>query len=407
MTFDNKRFRQWLVIILMQVYMFFPSLQTFLVQDDFWLLMISKVVSFRDAFILFLPRLDVVWYRPISSQMFFAVGQWWFGFNPLPYHVIVFLTHLLSAWFLYQLLIALKLSRGVGWLSALIYATHQIHTVSLSWLSAYSFILGPLLVVLTILLFLRENYGWAFIIGVICVMTNEVGLLMPFYLLPIIYFYPSRKQIKNWQLVIPYILVSALIVFLRKVVFPTSIVTKLYQADISANTVSTVKFYALRLLGVPLLYNDMPARLQIFILLLVGLLTGVLAWNLVKTWNQEKRTLLLLVYFSGLGLLPFMILPNHLAPHYLSFSLAGFSVILATSMQRVLNIHKWIYFVSIGIFLLLQLLGSQWTYSTHWLFTRAELAKKLIFEGNLDHQVGTEEYYALGANAANNIFSKE
>ena len=50
------------------------------------------------------------------------------------------------------------------------------------------------------------------------------------------------------------------------------------------------------------------------------------------------------------------------------------------------------------LFVALQYIGSRLTYDTHWIFKRAEVARNLIRERNISHPVGSEEYFALGAN---------
>lgn len=65
------------------------------------------------------------------------------------------------------------------------------------------------------------------------------------------------------------------------------------------------------------------------------------------------------------------------------------------------------YIVLIGSFLVQQLIGARWTYATHWVFSRARLAQELVEKNELVAPIGSEEYFALGANAAAEVFNQK
>ena len=56
------------------------------------------------------------------------------------------------------------------------------------------------------------------------------------------------------------------------------------------------------------------------------------------------------------------------------------------------------------LFLLIQGIGIFWTYNTHWIFQRAILAKTLVEKKSYFHEVGSEEYFSLGANTAAEVY---
>lgn len=112
----------------------------------------------------------------------------------------------------------------------------------------------------------------------------------------------------------------------------------------------------------------------------------------------------LTVWFAML--VPFLFLTNHVSPHYLSFAWVGGAAVTAIGFEEMGKGHFKIYFLGILAFLLLQFVGSRWTYQTHWIFQRAEMAKRLVGENYLLHPVGSEEYFSLGAGAAAEVFKK-
>ena len=157
-----------LVLVLVPFVFFFPSLFTYFAQDDFFLLSVSRINVLSDVLAFFIPRPEVVWYRPLSSQIFFFVARSLFGLQPIFYHLAVITTHVVTMIWLYKLLVRLSLRRELSFLSAMVYGSHQIHVVSISWLASYSFVLGPLFLVLLLfvdLLFLtyrQKHYLYLF-----------------------------------------------------------------------------------------------------------------------------------------------------------------------------------------------------------------------------------------------------
>lgn len=402
----NKNRFWWLLTLLIIFIIFLPSLYTYFVQDDFWLLSISQVTNLKGLGRLFIPEAQVVWYRPLSSQVFFALGQWLFSFNPLPYHLAVFATHLITSYLLFRFLKLIQIDRSTSFLAAFFYAIHQAHTISLSWLAAYSFILGPLFILLTMISFLRMKFKWMFFFGLLGMLVNEVNLLIPLFLIPMTYFDVSihRSRTKKWFLIILLALVGTLLIYIRKIAFPTSVTTELYQLHLTNSIVTTLKFYILRILNVPLLFDEMPLAYQIVILLLNILFVGGVGWGAYQYWQKKAQLLRVFLYFTGIGLLPFVFLPQHLAPHYLSFAFLGAAPIFAQSVIFIKKYNAAVFYLVVMIFVFLQLIGIQETYNTHWIFRRAQMAEKLIKSGNLIHPVGSEEYFTLGAGSAAKLF---
>ena len=331
-----------------------------------------------------------------------------FGLQPFYYHVVVISSHLLVIVIFNKLLLELKLSRLVRLIALIIYALHSIHTVSLSWLAAYSFVLGPGLLLLSLTAYIKGKYVTSWLYYFLSLLATEVSLV---FLLWMLGFHLVFRINPKWRVVMSFGFVSFLLIWFRFYLFPTQQSTDLYKISVSLESIFVVKFYFYRLLGIPMLINQMPILIKMVTYLLGGVFFSLLILGSIIVFRKKT----LLPYFLNFwilialsGLVPFIVLPNHAAPHYLSYTLIGFSVLTGYLIVNAANFFpkfkKLIIGIAVGLFVTLQVIGIEWTYQTHWIFKRAEMAQRLIREKKLEHTVGSEEYFSLGANAAKSMF---
>lgn len=185
----------WLLGLMVLFY--FPSLGVYFVQDDFWLFSISRVNTLNDMAAFFLPRFDVVWYRPLSSQIFFWLGRVLFGLQPLPYHLIVLLTHMCAAGLIYLLALKLVQNKSTAILATIFYGVNQMHVVSLSWLASFSFVSGPVCLVGALYAYLYNKKLFAWFLCLVGVLITEVLVIIP--LIFIGYDWFMKGKTKFWK----------------------------------------------------------------------------------------------------------------------------------------------------------------------------------------------------------------
>jgi len=395
---------RFLVLVIVTLIIFYPLLFIFFVQDDFFLLSISKVNTVKNFLEFFIPRGDVVWYRPLSSQVFFFLNQKLFGLWSFPYHVIQLLTHLLNGYLLIVLSKQLFKKTTPGFLAAIIYLTNASHTVSLAWSATYSFQLGITFLLLTIIYYLRKQKILTVIFYFLGLLTSEVLLLtiIILFIIELVYF---RKRISRMLI---YIFISSIFILARFILFPSKI-SGVYRYLINSDIFSNLRFYLFRSFGLPMLiklyiFNNTGKLLiiNLLIIVFVGLLFPLF---IIKKLEAKNVLFLFLLYF--IFLIPFLPLSYHQAPYYLSFSLVGLSLILgyflSSFLKRKTSFLLLIFLIS---YLSIQFISFRLTYNTHWLFQRAYLAKKLVMQGIYQADVGSEEYFSLGANSAKKVFEK-
>ncbi len=384
---------------------FYKSLSTFFVQDDFWLLNISKISSIQQFLNFFVPRADTVWYRPLSQQIFFFLGRLFFGLYPTPYHMVIFLSHIISGYILYLITLKISNHKPISLFAAFFYTINQIHVVSLSWLAADSFILGPMFLALTIWCQINKKGKLSLIFFLLGLLSNEILVIYPVILFGIQLL--ILKQIK-WKQIFVVTTFTVLIFFLRFILFPSSQKTSQYALFFSWEIFATMKFYIYRLWGIPLFMNSLNNITKFIVYIsLVGFSVPVLI-NIVRLIQKKKisNKIILFLIISIVGLLPFLLMPNHTAPYYMSFCLLGLAPLTSFLIFETIK-GKFSYLLGIIVitsYCLLQIIGIWSTYETHWVFQRAILAKKLILEKQFIQPVGSEAYFSLGAGNAESVY---
>lgn len=390
-------------ILLFASLIYLPFIFGFFVQDDFFLLSISTVKQIPEIFKFFIPLKEVVWYRPLSSQIFFLLARFFFELNPLYYHLIVFTTHLLNVCILRKFVMRITNKPDTANLSSLIYAVSSIHFIALFWLATYSFTLGVTFVLLTSLLFLEKKYLPALLIFTSGLLTSEVTILVIF---PLIFLENTRQRFKthNFLKFIPFIFLSLLVVVLRKYIIPSQVGGD-YQPQISYASIFLIKFYTSRTLGFPMLMEIMPPLLKAIVIALATITSLLILKELITKMTkikEQKNNLYIFLIFSLFFIAPFLALSKHYSPHYLTFSFLGTSGLVGIIFNQSSKLVKTIF---LATFVILQITTIWWTHETHWIVKRAILAEILVKERKLSHPIGSEEYYSLGAGYAREVYN--
>lgn len=401
----TKKFTLILILIIAFL-VFSPLLFLYFFQDDFFLLMISQANSFGDFLRFLIPASGVVWYRPLSSQVFFFILRSLFGLNPFPYHLLILITHIFNIYLVFLFAKEVTKNEKMSLLASFIYGVSSVHFITIAWLSTYSFILGPTFVLLTLLYYLRKKYKKSLLFFILGLLTSEVVIWTVIPLLMITVIYQKLRDVKKIFLkLLPFLLAILVLILVRNVLFPVGYV-EAYSIIINPlNMFSLFKFYFYRIVGIPMLIKNMPYNL--FKIIILSLSAIVILIPLVLTIYKKTRLKLLLLlslilYISFLSI--FLVLPYHYSPHYLTFALIGVALFIGVTLTSSSKLIQGIFIIS---YFALQLITVKLTYDTHWVIKRAHLAKKLVEEGSLIHPVSSEEYISLGAGMAFELFNKK
>ena len=94
---------------------------------------IRQITSLPD--LLLSPDVVKPYYRPLNRATY-LLDYWLFGMNPLPFHAVNIVIHLLNVFLLYLVCCKVATDRVSAFIAALIFAVHPINTESVNFISA-------------------------------------------------------------------------------------------------------------------------------------------------------------------------------------------------------------------------------------------------------------------------------
>ncbi|MCD4680080.1 MAG: hypothetical protein K8S00_06815 [Bacteroidales bacterium] len=94
-------------------------------------------------------------YRP-NQQLVYALTFYFFKLNPVPYHIIPILLHLLNAFFVFIILKKLSFSKMAGTLAAVLFLTNPVQTESVRYISGLAGPLGLFFLLSALIMYLKS-----------------------------------------------------------------------------------------------------------------------------------------------------------------------------------------------------------------------------------------------------------
>ncbi len=318
------------------------------IQDDWGQL--SALVSFGPLKYVLdgLSIKDKLFYRPLS-QSYFALYYRFFGWDPLPFHVIGLLIHFLNS--LLVVFISWRLIRklSLAWVAGIIYAVAvTVHLDPLLWLVGFYDLAASFFYLSSISLLLAKR-GWlsamAFGLGILAKESTVVlGLAFP-----LIIFYTDQSSRRSS---------SAL---LRKL-WPWAAIAATYclvrmSGAISPFSLPSTEPYSMQLMGDHIFKNLF--RYVWWSLEAVtpfrALASGTVRWVL---WGASALAVLLYFYcrrspalrtfplswigfltaWAAVGIVPALLLPNHFYKYYLTESLPPLVLLTLTALYWVYSL---------------------------------------------------------------------
>ncbi|MCL4338789.1 glycosyltransferase family 39 protein [Patescibacteria group bacterium] len=393
-----------LLSILSSAFLYRNSFGAFYFQDDWFSLKISQAKNISDIAGFFIPRQDVIYYRPLGMQLPFYLMQTLFGINPLPFHILTFLTHALNIILVYILVFLLLQNKKAALAASFLYAVSSVCFIPMYWSATYAFILCPTLFFASFLFFLfyitnksLTDYVLSFIFFATGLLVNEIIVILPAILFLYLLFFKKAKQLLATLI---YFVTGLLLFLLRFTLFspPTS---GNYHLGVGWNIVSNIKTYLFWSLNWSEILTEQMTRILffnrlitanypwyayvsdfLFIALLVLIVIGLLNFVRVKenVGNLGKYTAFPLLWFA-IGLLPVLLFSGHKFAYYLPISLLGLIIFFVWLFSSCRWANKTLQKVSLGIFILVWFLFSLVSVSlndsVHWAPRRAKLSAEL------------------------------
>lgn len=353
MWLKNKYNLALLLIIFLTALVYRNSFFSPFFQDDKVLLNSSTAGSF---FIQIVPAT----YRPISQQLFYFLGNQFFGRNVFGYHLVLFGVFALTLVVLFALADKLLKSKTKALIAVFFYAFNISLFANFYWIATSYFSIGALFYFLTLYFYLKKEIKNAFLFGVsflLALGSNEIAFTIPIIVL-LINWYQKYWPKRAWV----FLALCALLVVLRAAVigFPKAVD---YTIQFNLTAVATLRWYLLRALNLP---EGVDRGGRVFYLLFFIFVLTILI-SVSKYLRQKQNNLRVLILGCGLfvfGALPFYFLPGHMSSYYLTTALLGPSLILGEVS------YKKAVLALMAIYLVMTVLGLNFLSQTHWIILK-------------------------------------
>lgn len=348
---------------LISFFVFGNNTEVFFAQDDFIFIEkftqnslfgnITKVFSFADTH-----------FRPVDNLYFLTVGNL-FGKNYAYYHLSSLFIHTLSGFAVF--LVAIKFFRRTfpALVSAIFYLVNSSHFVSLFWIAGNAVEIGFLLFCISLLFWIQRKFIFSLLFFMLSILASEAFLVG----IVVIGTYEMTigKRLKRKAWLIKFGITVLLVGILRLIYLVPKAIYDTYQLEFSLKTFSAIKYYLLRTAGFSEFSGDLLASLVLLALF------GVVIKRIIDM-DLELRRFGFFVSILILGLFPFVLLPNHLSPHYMALSIFGLSLIIATALSKRNKIN---YFL-LGIFLIVSVVNVSQLQNNHWVVIKSRIAEAYI-----------------------------
>ncbi len=376
------------------------SLQSYFFQDDWFTIKISQADSFPDLLRFFLPRDDVIYYRPLGMQLPFFLSHKLFGLSPLPLHIFLFVIHGFNIYLIFKLTQRLSQRNDVSLLTTFFYGTSSIHFIPYFWSSTVSFPLGLMFIIITFILYLdwqtkRKFYLlYVLLAEFIALLTNELALTIP--LLILIYMKIFSKV--SYKIFVIMMILPILYVAIRVTNLPK--LEETYTIILGKSTLYAALTYLLWLFNWPeeikhqlenfrvgniSYFSSFPFQNMILVSVTLALLFLLIRFFSIIL-NQKIKDRKLPVFSLGiilLGLVFPLLFPLHIYPYYLLLTLIGFSLFLSLAIIHLLRHsslpHKRFY---LPLILFSWVISSSITINfqttNHWAYQRSKISQLLI-----------------------------
>ena len=395
-------------IILISFWLYRDTLNAYFFQDDWFSLRISRANNLYDFSRFFLPRSDVIYYRPLGMQVpFFAIEKL-FGVNPLAFHIFSLLTHAINIVLVFLLILSISKNKFSAIISAYLYGTSLVHYIPLYWSATYAFILGPTVFFLSFLFYIkfinnhsRKVYYLSFFLFFLGLFVNELVIILPVLLALYLWLVKRKSSVKP---LFPFFAIATIFLLIRFYLFPPPTEGN-YEISLGKHILNNLEAYLLWS------YNwseEMKAQLvnffsfnpqfikdfkAYFMTLTASLIINILFLYILPALlvvRYEWKKISGLTFFCSLwfllGLSPVLLFPKHVFSYYLPISLVGLLLISTTFFSTFISLiyHRirWMAYIIVIIFL------ANWFYTSyvsfdfnrnvHWAPRRAQLAGNLV-----------------------------
>jgi len=186
--------------------------------DDDYLFDNPYIKNFTfDAFKTIFTSFHLGNYHPLTTLTFWFEIHW-YGANPLPFHFLNILLHLINTFLVYQLIRKLSSHELTALLTAALFALHPMHVESVAWISERKDLLYTLFYLSALLVYLQyinngykgKHYLICLVLFLLSLFSKSAAVTLPVLLLVVDWYKGRKPDAKMFLEKIPLLLLSLL-----------------------------------------------------------------------------------------------------------------------------------------------------------------------------------------------------
>lgn len=401
-----KRITILLLLILgVALFVNFQSLNYYFFQDDWFILNDLKTLN---PLTIFLPRNDIIYYRPIGIQTFFLVSKNLFGLNPLGYHVLGFGAFMLSLVLIYKITFQLTAKKLTGLLAALLYGTAGMHYMALSWLSLSWNYIGLAFFLMALKFstsFIETNNNkyalGAFVFFILCLFSTEFALVFPFFVIGIIFGknikLTKQRLILYFKTALPYVFTVFVYFLIRVFVIPIP-AEGVYRPEVGSHIFKHYIWYFLWTINVPEIFkyhlsltnltltSEMLSATQNIVKPMFALIFAEFILLACSSFLYLRKVKVKLVGIAAclfaIALAPVISLPHHTYVYYLTFAALPviflISVVVDGNLKSKNKLSVGVAVLLIISWVILSINSKTFNEVTHWVPAEQVVSRKIV-----------------------------
>lgn len=346
---------------------YWKSLFVFFAQDDFILIHHFSGYTPAQNLVNVFGKPTVTHWRPIHNLYFFVSGSI-FGKNYFFYHLLTFVIQALIGLLIFKIVKKIALNEKVALLSSFLYLVNSSHFISLTWISGGAVLIGTLIFLISFWFFLINKKIYSLIFLLLSFLASEAMVFAIF-----IFFFWSflnKGVLKNLKFISINFALAVCFLIIRFLYLTPESIFDTYKISISPAIINSLRYYVLRIIG---LGEGPEVKFWRLLILAIFLVVGLFIKK--KNLHKWRKNLLLAAFIILIGLFPFVLISNHLSPHYMNISIFGFGFLIA---MVVSEIPKIILFLFLALYSLSSFFIVSSGYQKSWVVVRANIAKGYI-----------------------------
>lgn len=216
---SNNFLKYWRIILLLLVIVVYGQTINFdfvnLDDDKIIVDNHEKIASIKDIPSMFVTQYGfdqgTPYYRPVILISFIIDSQL-SGIKPLAYHFTNLLLHYLTVYFLFQLLLLIKIEKNIAFIITSVFAVHPLLTNAVVWIVGRNDMIATLFGILSFYYFIKfiqdssvKNFLIHSVFFITAILSKEVTLVLPFLFITFLFF--EYRQNFNWKFLNRFIFV--------------------------------------------------------------------------------------------------------------------------------------------------------------------------------------------------------